>query len=142
MSLLVTILLLEEIYGIIKQLLWDLILIIYCWAFTRLPSKLECRMNSEHARSFKKGGFASLWNNHVRNITLILLKKIYKHVVVKVQLQQQKCETLQPLAVTRNGFCIKIRASRFYLADQKTFEILVRSSENIFCEIFFNADAK
>ena len=48
----------------------------------------------EHALSCKKGGFVSLWHNHVRNVTTTLLNQVCKDMREKPQLQQLTGETL------------------------------------------------
>ena len=76
-SCLTTIPLLEEGYDLTKHLFWDLIRIRYSWTLTRLLSNCECgsKFDIQHSLCCKKGGFVSLRDNHVINITPIVLKK-------------------------------------------------------------------
>ena len=115
-SWLSTIRLSEEGYDLTKQIFWDLICIRYGWTLTRIPSSCECgnKFDVQHALSCKKGGFVSLRHNHIRNITLILLKEVCKDVRVKPQLQQLTVEYLQHS--TGNEVRLDISARGFWQA--------------------------
>ena len=62
----------------------------------------------------KKGGFASLRHNRIRNITSILLKEVCKDVRVEPQLQQLTVEYLQHS--TGNEVRLDISARGFWQA--------------------------
>ena len=61
----------EDEYDLKKQLLLDLIRILYGWSYTRLPDCCEYgeKCDFQHACSCKKGDLVSLRHNLVRNIT-------------------------------------------------------------------------
>ena len=66
----------------------------YGWELYRTPMYCECgsRFDIQHALSWKKGGFAVLRHNDVRNITAALLKEICHDVRVEPSLQLVKRE--------------------------------------------------
>ena len=122
-SWLTTIPLSEEGYDLTKQLFWDLIRIRYGWTLTRLPSNCECgnKFDVQHALSCKKGGFLSLRHNHIRNITLILLKEVCKDVRAEPQLQQVTSEYLQHSTAADNEVRLDISARGLWQAGQMVF---------------------
>ena len=95
-SWLTTLPLSEEGYDLTKQLFWDLIRIRYGWTLTKLPAYCECgkKFDLQHPLSCKKGGFVSLRNNSVRDITSSLLSEVCKDVRVEPQLQRLTRESL------------------------------------------------
>ena len=107
----------EESYNLTKQLFWDLVRMRYNWALSKLPSVCECGMKFDltHALSCKKRGFLSLRYNHIRNITALLLIKVFKDVRVEPLLQQLTGESLQ------NEVRLDICARGFWGADQAAF---------------------
>ena len=52
--------------------------------------------------SCKKGDFISFCHNHLRNITVTLLKEICKDIRVEPQLQELTGEILHPSTITGN----------------------------------------
>ena len=113
----------EEGYDLTKQLFWDLIRIRYGWTHTRLPSNCECgnKFDVQHALSCKKGGFVSLRDNVIRNITSILLNEVCKDVRVEPQLQQITGEYLQHSTAAGHEVRLDISACGFWQAGQMAF---------------------
>ena len=105
----------EEGYNLTKQLLLDLVRMIYNWGLSRLPSVCECgiKFDLTHALSFKKGRFISLRHNHIRNITASLLAEVCKDVRVEPLLQHLIGESLQNHTVRGNKVRLNICARRF-----------------------------
>ena len=122
-SWLTTLPILDEGYDLTKQLFWDFIRIRYGWILTRLPTNCECgtKFDIQHALSCKKGGFISLRHNHLRNITVTLLKEVCKDIRVEPQLQELTGEILHPSTITGNEARLDICARGFWQAGQMVF---------------------
>ena len=74
-----------------------------------------------HALSCKKGGFVSLRHNHIRNITSILLKEVFKDVSVESQLHQLTGKYLRHSTAASNEVRLDISAREFCQAGQMVF---------------------
>ena len=87
----------------------------YRCTLTRLPSNCDCgnKLDIQHVLSSKKRGFVSLRQNHIRNITSILLKDVCKEVRVEPQLQQLTGEYLQHSTAPSNEVRLDIGARGF-----------------------------
>ena len=79
------------------------------------------KFDVQHALSCKKVGFVSLRHNHIRNITLILLKEVCKVVRVEPQIQLLTGEYLQHSTGAGNEVRIDISARGFWQAGQMAF---------------------
>ena len=104
-------------------LLRDLVRMRYNWALSKLPSVCECGMKFDltHALSSKKGRFASLRHNHIRNITTSLLTEVCKDLRVEPLLQQLTGESFQHHTARGNQVRLDICARGFWEAGQPAF---------------------
>ena len=94
----------------------SLIRIIYGWTLASLPFNCECgiKFDIQHALSCKKRDFVSLRHIHIRTITSILLKEVFKDVRVEPQLHQLTGEYLQHSTVAGNELRLDISARGFW----------------------------
>ena len=95
----------------------------YNWALPRLPSVYECGMKFDltHALSCKKGGFVSLWHNHIRNINASLLIEFCKDNQVEPFLLQLNGESFQNHTARGNMVRLYISARGLWEAGQAAF---------------------
>ena len=110
----------EEGYDVTKQLFWDFIRIGYGWTLTRLPAYCECgkKFDLQHALS---GGFVSLRQNLVRNLTSSVLREEFKDARVELQLQPLTGESFAPSTVTGNELRLDVCARGIWQAGQIAF---------------------
>ena len=110
----------EEGYDVTKQLFWDFIRIGYGWTLTRLPAYCECgkKFDLQHALS---GGFVSLRQNLVRNLTSSVLREEFKDAQVELQLQPLTGESFAPSTVTGNELRLDVCARGIWQAGQIAF---------------------
>ena len=68
----------EEGCSLLKEEFWDLVKIRYGWLLSRLSNICSCgaKCDLQNSLSFKKGSFASLRHNHLRNITANLIDQV------------------------------------------------------------------
>ena len=76
----------------------------------------------DHALSCKKGGFISLFHNHIGDVTANLLKIICHDVLIEPTLQQLTKESLHERTtnITDEGR-LDIAAREFWISDQQAF---------------------
>ena len=110
----------EEGYDVTKKLFWDFIRIGYGWTLTRLPAYCECgkKFDLQHALS---GGFVSLRQNLVRNLTSSVLREEFKDARVELQLQPLTGESFAPSTVTGNELRLDVCARGIWQAGQIAF---------------------
>ena len=110
----------EEGHDVTKQLFWDFIRIGYGWTLTRLPAYCECgkKFDLQHALS---GGFVSLRQNLVRNLTSSVLREEFKDARVELQLQPLTGESFAPSTVTGNELRLDVCARGIWQAGQIAF---------------------
>ena len=115
---------LKEGYALSKEEFWDLVRIRYGWFIKRLPINCACgsKFNIEHALVCKKGGFVTLRDNNLRDVTAALLKEVCHDVKVEPQLQQLSGELLnERTANKQNDARVDISARGFWQAGQQAF---------------------
>ena len=119
----------DEGYVLNKQLFQDLIRIRYGWELTRLPKNCACgvKFGLQHALSCKKGGFATIRHNQVRNITATLLNEICNDVQIEQQLQSLSGEHFDAQTANKHEDArLDISARGFWCSGQKAlFDVRV-----------------
>ena len=74
-----------------KQQFWDSIKLRYGWSIPSLP--VSCSSGGfsvQHAMSCKKGGFVTLQDNEVRDISAILLSTVCKDIELTFNIKWRK----------------------------------------------------
>ena len=68
-----------------KQQFWDSIGLRFGWDIKNMPTTCSCgvKLNCQHCRSCKKGGFITMRHNDVRDLTANTLKGVLNDVEVE-----------------------------------------------------------
>ena len=90
-----TLLVKEEWYSLLEEEFWDLVKKRYGWPLSCLPNMCSCgaKYNLQHSLSCKKGGFISLWHNHLNSITANLIGQVCHDVQVEPHLETMTGKT-------------------------------------------------
>ena len=80
----------SENFSLTKRKFYDGIRLQYAWDLKNLPSECVCKAHSnvDHALSCKMGGFVTLRNNEIRDLTVDLLSTVGKDVCKEPCLQE------------------------------------------------------
>ena len=115
----------EEGYTINKNCFWDQLRLRYGRQLQRLPTTCECGTYftmDHHALSCKKGGFISLHQNQIRDLTANLLKIICHDVLIEPTLQQLTGESLHERTTNIiDEARIDIATRGFWISGQRPF---------------------
>ena len=108
-----------------KQQFWDSIRLRYGQIYPGLLVSCSCGegFNVQHAMSRKKGGFVTLRNNEVRDVTARLLSEVCKDVELELSLLtlNGKEQTMNNAAKKNDQVRLDICARSFWVSDQKAF---------------------
>ena len=114
----------DEGYCLNKQEFSDLVKLRYGWPSSRLPTQCICgaQCDVQHSLSCKKGGFATLRHNHIKNVTAELLSQVTKHLKIEPVLQSLTDKTFeQRTANTSDAARLDISARGFWTKYQMAF---------------------
>ena len=114
----------DEGYCLNKQEFSDLVKLRYGWPSSRLPTQCICgaQCDVQNSLSCKKGGFATLRHNHIKNVTAELLSQVTKHLKIEPVLQSLTGKTFeQRTANTSDAARLDISARGFWTKYQMAF---------------------
>ena len=104
----------EHGFALYKSAFRNAVALQYCWDTDRLPSHCACGSNYSfnNALSCNKGGFPSLQNNEIRDLTASLVSEMCSNVAVEPHLQPLSREEFDGASVTTDdGACLDIAAA-------------------------------
>lgn len=89
----------------------------------RLPGKCPCgqKLDFPHAINCKRGDFAIMRLNDIRDFETKLLKKVYKNVEIEPPLQVLTNEHLRTGSINKDSARLDVRTCDFWRRGQNTF---------------------
>ena len=131
-----------------KQEFWDAIKIRYNWSLDGIPSQCIYRASFDvtHALSCKQGGFITLRQNEVRDITSELLDKVCVNVRKGPTLQEVNNEDLSQGGNKSKETLLDISALNFWttgqraFSDVRVFNLFAQRHSKMVIEKFFKAN--
>ena len=114
----------EHGFDLIKQQFWDSLRLRYNWALPNMPPTCYCsaKMDIQHAMSCKRGGFATIRHNDLRDLTANLLSNVCNDVEIEPKLLPVTGENFSNrTANTRTEARLDIRSRGFWVRGQQAF---------------------